>query len=83
MTDVKAGNAGVAFDRLDECLPFPIPDDARVALPLAPDVLALSQYTLKVTGLKDGDYVLKVKGIPCARLTAKELAAGVNLTSSR
>src|SRR5262249_37309821 len=57
------------------------PDDARVVLPLAPDVLALSQYTLQVTGLKDGDYVLKINGKDSARLTAKELAAGVNLTA--
>ena len=71
----------VSFDRLDECLPFPIPDDARVVLPLAPDVLALSQYTLAVKGLKDGDYVLKIGGAASGRFTAKQLAEGVNLTA--
>jgi lysophospholipase L1-like esterase len=80
VTDPKFAAGTLSFDRLDECLPFPIPDDARQVLPLAPDVLALSQYTLKVTGLKDGDYVLKIDGAPCGKLSAKELAAGVNLT---
>jgi len=81
ITDLKADGGAVAFDRLDECLPFPIPDDARAVLPLAPDVAALSQYTLKVTGLKDGDYILKINGVVSARLAARDLAAGVNLTT--
>lgn len=81
VTDVKAGGNKLAFDRLDECLPFPIPDDARVVLPLAPEVLGLSRYTLTVTNLSAGDYLLKINGVVCSRVTAKELAAGVNLTS--
>jgi hypothetical protein len=63
----------LTFDRLDKCLPFPIPDEARPVLRLAPTVLELSQYTLKVTGLKKGVYLLKINGSPCARLTAREL----------
>lgn len=81
ITDTKAADGGVSFDRLDECLPFPIPDEARSVLVMAPDVLALSQYTLKVTGLKDGNYLLKIDGVAAGRLTAKDLAAGVNLTT--
>jgi len=81
ITDAKAVAGGLAFDRLDECLPFPIPDAARVVLPMAPDVLELSQYTLKVTGLSGSAYTLKINGIACARLTGRELAAGVNLTN--
>src|SRR5262249_51774587 len=71
----------LAFDRLDECLPFPIPEVARPVLPLYPTVLELSQYTLKVTGLPAEKYQLKVDGKPVTTLTAKELAAGVNLTA--
>ena len=80
VTDVKATQGGVAFDRLDECLPFPIPDDARVALAIAPDVLAWSQYTLKVTGLKDGNYLLKIGTAGSGRFSAKQFAEGINLT---
>lgn len=78
---VKSSSGKIEFDRLDECLPFPIPDEARAVLPLYPTILDLSQYTLKVTGLKEGSYVLKIDGVPTATLTAKELAAGVNLTA--
>jgi lysophospholipase L1-like esterase len=78
---VKAEGEKIEFDRLDERLPFPIPDDARAVLPLCPAILELSQYTLKVTGLKDGSYTLKINGITIATLTSKEFEAGVNLTA--
>jgi lysophospholipase L1-like esterase len=78
--DPKAKDGKISFDRVDECLPFPIPDEARAVLPLYPAILELSQYTLKVTGLKDGDYVLTINGTPTATLSAKELESGVNLT---
>ena len=78
---VKAEKGILSFDRLDECLPFPIPDDARAVIAIYPTILDLSQYTLKVTGLVDGRYDVKIDGKPAATLTAAELAAGVNLTS--
>jgi lysophospholipase L1-like esterase len=71
----------LAFDRLDERLPFPIPDEARTVLPLFPTLLDLSQYTLKVTGLKGSQYALKINGIQVATLPAKQLEGGVNLTA--
>jgi len=78
---IKVEDGRIEFDRLDERRPFPIPDDARAVLPLYPTILDLSQYTLKVTGLKDGSYALKINGIASATITTKELAAGVNLTA--
>jgi lysophospholipase L1-like esterase len=82
VSEIKTtATGGVSFTRLDECLPFPIPDNTRAVLPLAPDVFALSQYTLKVTGLKGGDYRVIVNEVPSSRVTAAELAAGVNLTA--
>lgn len=78
---VKAEGEKLEFDRLDERLPFPLPDDARVVLSVDPSILELSQYTLKVTGLKDGNYALKINDVATATLTAKELEAGVNLTA--
>jgi lysophospholipase L1-like esterase len=78
---VKAEGEKIEFDRLDERLPFPIPDEARAVLTLSPTVLDLSQYTLKVTGLKDGNYTLNINGAATATLTAKDLEAGVNLTA--
>lgn len=74
-------NGQLSFNRLDECLPFPIPEDARAVLPVYPAILELSQYTLKVTGLPEGSYDLKIDGKPAGMFTAKELAAGINLTA--
>ena len=78
---LQAEGGKIAFDRLDERLPFPIPDEARAVLALCPTLLELSQYMLKVTGLKDGSYTLKINDVLTATLTAKELEAGVNLTA--
>jgi lysophospholipase L1-like esterase len=81
VSELNSTATSCTFDRLDECLPFPIPDDARVVLPLAPDVLALSQYTLAIKGLKEGEYLLKIGGVVSGRFTAKQLADGINLTA--
>jgi lysophospholipase L1-like esterase len=78
---VKLEGSGLVFDRLDECLPFPIPDEARAVLSIDPTILEMSRYTLKVTGLKGGRYELKINAVPTATLTAKDLEAGVNLTA--
>jgi lysophospholipase L1-like esterase len=81
ISNAKADGGGLSFDRLDEALPFPIPDNARVILPIAPDVLDLSKFSLKVTGLKGADYALTINGADCGTLSAKALADGVNLTN--
>jgi lysophospholipase L1-like esterase len=78
---IKAEGGKIEFDRLDQRLPLPVPDDARAVVPFFPTILELSQYTLKVTGLTSGTYTLKINGVVAASVTAKELAAGVNLTA--
>ncbi len=80
VTDVKTDGGKISFDRLDETLPFPLADNARAVLAIAPDVLALSQYTLAVKGLKEGEHTLKIGGVACGKFTAKQFADGVNLT---
>jgi lysophospholipase L1-like esterase len=78
---IKAEDGKISFERTDERLPFPIPDEARGVLALYPTILDLSQYTLKVTDLKAGNYAVKIDGIPTATVTAKELESGINLTA--
>lgn len=78
---IEASASTLAFDRTDERLPFPIPEDARAVVALDPTITAMSLYTLQVTGLKDGQYTLKINGVPTATLASKQLAAGVNLTN--
>jgi hypothetical protein len=70
----------VAFDRLDECLPFPIPEEARAIVAFDPTILAMSQYTLKVTGLTAGKYNLSINAVSLGTVSSKALEAGVNLT---
>jgi len=76
----KAEGGKIAFDRLDEALPFPIPDEARGVLLIDPTVLELSRYTLKVTGA-DGPHRLSVDGIDVGVIGADVLGRGVNLTT--
>jgi lysophospholipase L1-like esterase len=78
---VKAEDGKLVFDRTDECQPFPIPDDARAVLALYPTIIDLSQYTLKVTGLKGDTYQLKVNGMALGTVSARELEKGINLTT--
>lgn len=80
ISDVMIQDGKLSFDRLDESLPFPLPDEARKALPLFPAILELSQYRLKVTGLK-GDYAIKVNGRSIGSVNAAELEKGVDLTT--
>ena len=79
--EASKGEAGaIAFTRLDECLPFPIPDDARPVLPLFPTILDLSQYTLTVQGLT-GQYTLAINGMVLGTVSAADLEKGINLTT--
>ena len=40
----------------------------------------MSRYSLRVTGLKEGTYVITIDGTQAATASAAELASGVNLT---
>lgn len=81
ITEVKAQGGTLSFTRLDETGPWPIIPQAKTALQLVPDILKLSQYMLKVQGLPEGDYKVKINGKPAGTVSAKDLAAGWNLTS--
>jgi lysophospholipase L1-like esterase len=79
--NLKADGGKIEFDRQDERSAFPIPDDARQVVAFYPTILDLSQYLLKVPGLKEGAYSLKINGVATAVVSARELEAGVNLTA--
>lgn len=83
VTDVKLDGDKLTFARLDEALPFPIPDGTVDVLPLCPTIEEMSLYMLKVDGLKPGDYRVKIGGQSLApTFTAEALAKGVNLTAA-
>jgi lysophospholipase L1-like esterase len=80
ISNVKAADNGLTFDRLDEALPMPIDARAEPALNLAPVLEDLSRYELKVTGLAPGNYEVKIDGESAARVTRDKLAEGLNLS---
>ncbi|MEI9895305.1 MAG: SGNH/GDSL hydrolase family protein [Chthoniobacter sp.] len=82
ITDVKAKDGKLSFTRLDESGPWPIIPAAKPALQILPQTLKLSSYILKVPGLADGDYHVTINGKPAGTVSAKDLAAGWNLTTA-
>ena len=81
VADVVEKEGGIAFQRHDQALPF-FPPDAMSILKWAPILEELNVYTLKVTGLKDGSYKVRLGGQKIAVHTAGELAKGVNLATA-
>ena len=82
ISEAGAKDGTLSFTRLDETGPWPILPAAKTALELLPDTLKLSQYLLRVTGLADGAYRVSINGKPAATVSAKELAAGWNITAA-
>jgi lysophospholipase L1-like esterase len=83
ITDASAKDGRISFTRLDEASPWPILPSAKSAAQLVPKMLGLSQYNLKVTGLRDdAQYAVSFDGKPAATVTGQELAAGWNMTTA-
>jgi lysophospholipase L1-like esterase len=81
ISEVSAKDGGLAFTRLDERGPWPMSAKCRDALKLMPQIADLSRYLLKVTGLPDGQYTVSMNGTAVAKLSAKDLAAGWNMST--
>jgi lysophospholipase L1-like esterase len=81
VTDIKTGDGGITFERQDNALPF-FPQDAKGILKWTPIREEMNQYLLKVTGLKEGKYDIKLGGKKVASFTADELAKVVNLAEA-
>ncbi|MFA7159986.1 MAG: GDSL-type esterase/lipase family protein [Kiritimatiellia bacterium] len=80
VSNASAENNGkLSFDRQDDCLPMPIPDEARGALIVYPSIADLSRWLLKITGLKPGSYRVEIDGTPVATVSADELDKGWNM----
>jgi len=71
----------VAFIQLDSALPF-FPQEAKGILKWAPLLEELNDYHLKVIGLKDGQYEVRLDGKKVAGYTNVELRKGVNLAAA-
>lgn len=80
ITNAAAKDDSLSFQRLDAALPF-FPMEAKAILKWVPILEEMNQYTLKISGLKDGSYEIKVDGVKIGERTAAELAAGANLAT--
>jgi lysophospholipase L1-like esterase len=69
------------FMRQDNALPF-FPPGAESILKWAPLLEEMNDYGLKVTGLKQGRYEIRLGGQKVAEHSADELARGVNLAKA-
>ena len=77
----SGGTVQVQFTRLDNALPF-FPPEARSILKWAPLLEEMNDYGVKVTGLKQGRYEIRLGGKKVAEHSADELAKGVNLAQA-
>ena len=83
VTDFKA-DSGLTWTQQDQALPMPVDlNDSVMALAVGSSdfMESLDQETLKVTGLKESDYTLKIDGSEIGAFTREQLAKGINLAS--
>jgi lysophospholipase L1-like esterase len=69
----------LTFERVDRALPMPVLKEWRELLPYVNRLDDLNRYGLKVTGLKEGKYELRIDDTAVGAYSAEELAAGVNV----
>lgn len=79
--ELMASSDTVSFRHTAEALPFPVVSSAKPALELVPFQQKLNVETLRISGLKDASYQLRIDGKTVATLSAGELSSGVNLAS--
>jgi lysophospholipase L1-like esterase len=78
---VDAGGK-ITFQQKDKALPFFPEGDAKNILKWLPIPEEMNEYRLKVTGLKDGRYEVRLGGTNVATYTSAELGKGVNLAAA-
>jgi lysophospholipase L1-like esterase len=80
VSGLKVGDR-VAFQQEDNALPY-FPQAAKGILKFDPLLTAMNRYGLRVTGLTDGNYEIRLGGKKVAEHSAAELAKGVNLAEA-
>lgn len=82
VTDVaKTASGGVSFRLREKALPFPVDPAARAMADEIGFDARLNREMLSVTGLADGDWVLRIDGKDVVTNTAKAWASGINLAA--
>lgn len=81
--ELKASSEGCAFVRTDEVSPCWVDDRGALGMKLVPFQDELNWMGLRVTGLPEGEYALKIDGQAHGQFTAAELKEGINLSGNR
>jgi hypothetical protein len=81
ITNAKADGGTLSFDRLDETLPFPIPDNAPGGSADRPRGPRTEQVHAEGHRFEGGRLHADDQRAACGTLSAKALADGVNLTN--
>lgn len=79
--ELATANGVVSFHRIDAALPF-FPSDAVPILKHTPLLEEMNDYRLKITGLAEGKYSIKIGGVAIAEFSEAQLGEGVNLASA-
>ena len=76
-----AADGRIEFQQKDNALPFFPDGDAKNILQWVPVLEQMNGYHLKVSGLKTGQYEVRLGGVKVADYSAAQLGAGVNLAA--
>ncbi len=79
---METGHNHLKFKLLQKALPFPIKPRFSKALALVPFESRVNQESLTIRNLLNGQYALKIDGIPIAEVSAKEFSDGINLANN-
>jgi len=77
-----AADGRTEFQQKDNALPFFPDGDAKNILLWVPLLEQMNAYHLKVSGLKPGQYEVRLGGMKVADYSASQLGAGVNLAAA-
>ena len=77
-----AADGTIAFQQKDNALPFFPDGDAKNILQWVPILEQMNGYHLKVSGLKTGQYEIRLGGVKVADRSAAQLGDGVNLAAA-
>lgn len=83
VSDVKADANGLSFTALEKALPFPMTAEKIEADKVLNFTDTFNRQILKVSGLKTGDYDLKIDGKKVGSYSSAQLEKGVNLASNK
>jgi len=79
--NIRKSRKSLSFSVKENALPFPINENQKQAVDLVPFEEEFNLQELKVSGLKKGNYQLKIDTSIISTFSAKQLKSGINLTN--